>query len=305
MKKLTTVVATLALALPLTATPFVGATSASAATGTPKATHFLDKVSHFRAISVHVQHATTLTTIQFAADRASATTTPAKTKIAPKTTYTATKTIILTTGKHATTAYTLISKHGKVLGWVKAADLTKPAAQPKATTKPTPKRNAKAAKRATNNRIPARKAAPTAKKITLVAKHPKTSIKVTTKATHPKTNKTVTKATKRAPKLTIKPASSTKTAEKTIQKTTKKVTRKVTQKAMQKAAKRTNQQAAKNITKKVTKKVGPKVTSKATKKAAPKATKKVTKLAAKKHSPLKPTAAHPTHKTSIKASAKL
>lgn len=118
---------------------------------------------------------------------------------------------------------------------------------------------------------------------------------------HSKANKTVTKATKRAPKLTIKPASSTKTTEKAIQKTTKKVTRKT----MQKAAKRTNQQAAKNVTKKVTKKVAPKVTSKATKKAAPKATKKVTKLAAKKHSPLKPTTAHPTHKTSIKASAKL
>lgn len=221
MKKLTTVVATLALALPLTATPFVGATSARAATATPKTTHPLDKVSHFRATSVHVQHATTLTTIQFAADRASATTTPAKTKIAPKTTYTATKTIILTTGKHATTAYTLISKHGKVLGWVKTADLTKPAAQPKATTKPTPKRNAKAAKRATNKRTPARKAAPTAKKITLVAKHPKTSIKATTKTMHPKANKTVTKTTKRAPKLTIKPASSTRTAEKAIQKTTK------------------------------------------------------------------------------------
>ncbi|WP_432374919.1 hypothetical protein [Lactiplantibacillus pentosus] len=301
MKKLTTVVATLALALPLTATPFVGATSARAATATPKTTHPLDKVSHFRATSVHVQHTTTLTTIQFAADRASATTTPAKTKIAPKTTYTATKTIILTTGKHATTAYTLISKHGKVLGWVKTVDLTKPVTHPKATTKPTPKRNAKAAKHATNKRTPARKVAPTAKKISLVAKHPKTSIKATTKATHPKANKTVTKATKRAPKLTIKPASSTKAAEKAIQKATKKVTRKTTKKA--------NRQAAKNITKKVTKKVAPevasKVTSKATKKAAPKATKKVTKLAAKKHSPLKPTAAHPTHKTSIKASAKL
>lgn len=301
MKKLTTVVATLALALPLTATPFAGATSARAATATPKTTHPLDKVSHFRATSVHVQHATTLTTIQFAADCASATTTPAKTKIAPKTTYTATKTIILTTGKHAITAYTLISKHGKVLGWVKTVDLTKPAAQPKATTKPTPKRNAEATKRATNKRTPAHKTAPTAKKITLVAKHPKTSIKAATKTMHPKANKTVTKTTKRAPKLTIKPASSTKAAGKAIQKTTKKVTRK--------AAKRTNQQAAKNITKKVTKKVAPevasKVTSKATKKAAPKATKKVTKLAAKKHSPLKPTAAHPTHKTSIKASAKL
>ncbi|WP_260201321.1 hypothetical protein [Lactiplantibacillus pentosus] len=294
MKKLTTVVATLALALPLTATPFVGATSASAATATPKTTHPLDKVSHFRATSVHVKHTTTLTTIQFAADRASATTTPAKTKIAPKTTYTATKTIILTTGKHATTAYTLISKHGKVLGWVKTVDLTKPVTHPKATTKPTPKRNAK---HATNKRTPARKVAPTAKKISLVAKHPKTSIKATTKATHPKANKTVTKVTKRAPKLTIKPASSTKTAEKAIQKTTKKVTRKATKKA--------NRQAAKNVTKKVTKKVAPKVTSKATKKAAPKTTKKVTKLAAKKHSPLKPTAAHPTHKTSIKASAKL
>ncbi|MGA3363851.1 hypothetical protein ACA601_02635 [Lactiplantibacillus pentosus] len=173
MKKLTTVVATLALALPLTATPFVGATSASAATATPKTTHPLDKVSHFRATSVHVKHTTTLTTIQFAADRASATTTPAKTKIAPKTTYTATKTIILTTGKHATTAYTLISKHGKVLGWVKTVDLTKPVTHPKATTKPTPKRNAKAAKHATNKRTPARKVAPTAKKISLVAKHPK------------------------------------------------------------------------------------------------------------------------------------
>lgn len=186
MKKLTTVVATWALALPLTATPFVGATSARAATATPKTTHPLDKVSHFRATSVHVQHATTLTTIQFAADRASATTTPAKTKIAPQTTYTATKTIILTTGKHATTAYTLISKHGKVLGWVKTVDLTKPVTHPKATTKPiTPKRNAKAAKRATNKRSPARKAAPTAKKITLVAKHPKTSMKATRRPIRP------------------------------------------------------------------------------------------------------------------------
>jgi hypothetical protein len=242
-------------------------------------------VSHFRATSVHVQRATTLTTIQFAADRASATTTPAKTKIAPKMTYTATKTIILTTGKHATTAYTLISKHGKVLGWVKTADLTKQAAQPKATTKPTPKRNAKATKRATNKRTPARKVAPTAKKITLVAKHPKTSIKATTKATHPKANKTVTKATKRAPKLTIKPASSTKAAKK------------VTRKAIQKTTKKTNRQVAK----KVTKKVAPK----ATRKVAPKATKKVTKQVAKKHSPLKLATNHPTHKTNIKASAKL
>ncbi|EQM52580.1 hypothetical protein N692_08655 [Lactiplantibacillus plantarum EGD-AQ4] len=284
MTKLTTVVATLALALPLAATPFVGATSASAATATPKTTHPLDKVSHFRATSVHVQHATTLTTIQFAADRASATTTPAKTKIAPETTYTATKTIILTTGKHATTAYTLISKQGKVLGWVKTADLTKPATHPKTTTKSTPKRNAKATKRATNKRTPARKAAPTAKKITLVAKHPKTSLKVTSKATHPKANKTVTKSTKRAPKLTIKPASSTK------------ATKKVTRKAIQKATKKTNRQ----MTKKVTKKVAPT----ATKKAAPKATKKVTKQAAKKHSLLKATTAHPIHKTNIKASAK-
>ncbi|WP_225870360.1 hypothetical protein [Lactiplantibacillus plantarum] len=72
MKKLTSVVATLALALPLAASPFAMTTTANAATVTPKATtHALTKATHFPAITMHAKAATTLNTIHFAADRQS------------------------------------------------------------------------------------------------------------------------------------------------------------------------------------------------------------------------------------------
>ena len=63
MKKLTSVVATLALALPLAASPFAMTTTANAATVTPKATtHALTKATHFPAITMHAKAATTLNT---------------------------------------------------------------------------------------------------------------------------------------------------------------------------------------------------------------------------------------------------
>ena len=167
MKKLTSVVATLALALPLAASPFAMTTTANAATVTPKATtHALTKATHFPAITMHAKAATTLNTIHFAADRAIAFVSPAKAKLSTKKTYTVTKTITLATGKHTSATYYLISEHGKALGWAKATTMIKgnaPTAKLKATKK-TPKTKLTITKKTTKQAGPkatsAKKATP-------------------------------------------------------------------------------------------------------------------------------------------------
>lgn len=201
MKKLTSVVATLALALPLAASPFAMTTTANAATVTPKATtHALTKATHFPAITMHAKAATTLNTIHFAADRAIAFVSPAKAKLSTKKTYTVTKTITLATGKHTSATYYLISEHGKALGWAKATTMIKgnaPTAKLKATKK-TPRTKLTIAKKTTK-----------VKSTKLTIKHPKASIKPTKKVTTLATKKTLaqpTKTKKMAPKLIKKTA---------------------------------------------------------------------------------------------------
>lgn len=177
MKKLTSVVATLALALPLAASPFAMTTTANAATVTPKATtHALTKATHFPAITMHAKAATTLNTIHFAADRAIAFVSPAKAKFSTKKTYTVTKTITLATGKHTSATYYLISEHGKALGWAKATSAKK--ATPKIKTS---KKVIKLTKQTTTK----------VKSTKLTIKHPKASIKPTKKVTTLATKKTL------------------------------------------------------------------------------------------------------------------
>lgn len=221
MKKLTSVVATLALALPLAASPFAMTTTANAATVTPKATtHALTKATHFPAITLHAKATTTLNTIHFAADRAIAFVSPVKAKLSTKKTYTATKAITLVTGKHASTTYYLISEHGKALGWAKATTIIKgstPAAKLKATKK-TPKTKLTIAKKTTKKAGPK---ATSTKKTTPKIKAPKKTIKLTKQKT---TKAKSTKLTIKHPKASIKP--------------TKKVTTLATKKATKIAAKK-------------------------------------------------------------------
>ena len=246
MKKLTSVVATLALALPLAVSPFAMTTTANAATITPKTTtHAFTKASHFHPTKVQPKTTTTLTTIHFAADRAVAFVSPAKAKLSTKKTYTATKAITVTTGKHSTTTYYFISAHGKALGWVKAATVTKRIAP--IATKQTPKTKLTIVKKATKKVAPKatskmkaqKKTIKLAKQTTFKAKptkltvnHPKTSGPTIKKVTTPTTKKAVAKPTKakkfaprlikkttqkatsKAPKIAAKKHSTVKTATK-------------------------------------------------------------------------------------------
>lgn len=268
MKKLTSVVATLALALPLAASPFAMTTTANAATVTPKATtHALTKATHFPAITMHAKAATTLNTIHFAADRAIAFVSPAKAKLSTKKTYTVTKTITLATGKHTSATYYLISEHGKALGWAKAATMIKgnaPTAKLKATKK-TPKTKLTIAKKTTKKAGP--KATGT-KKATPKIKVPKKAIKLA-KQTKAKSTKLAIKH----PKASIKP--------------TKKVTTPATKKPLAQPTK--------------TKKMAPKLIKKTAKQHA----KKAPKLATKKHLTVKATTKHTPSKLTPKAAAKI
>ena len=268
MKKLTSVVATLALALPLAASPFAMTTTANAATVTPKATtHALTKATHFPAITMHAKAATTLNTIHFAADRAIAFVSPAKAKLSTKKTYTVTKTITLATGKHTSATYYLISEHGKALGWAKATTMIKgnaPTAKLKATKK-TPKTKLTITKKTTKQAGPK---ATSAKKATPKIKASKKVIKLT--------KQTTTKA--KSTKLTIKGLSI---------KPTKKVTTLATKKTLAQPTK--------------TKKMAPQLIKKTAKQNA----KKAPKLATKKHLTVKTTTKHTPSKLTPKAAAKI
>lgn len=270
MKKLTSVVATLALALPLAASPFAMTTTANAATVTPKATtHALTKATHFPAITMHAKAATTLNTIHFAADRAIAFVSPAKAKLSTKKTYTVTKTITLATGKHTSATYYLISEHGKALGWAKATTMIKgnaPTAKLKATKK-TPRTKLTIAKKTTKQAGPK---ATSAKKATPKIKASKKVIKLTKQTT---TKAKSTKLTIKHPKASIKP--------------TKKVTTLATKKTLAQPTK--------------TKKMAPKLIKKTAKQNA----KKAPKLATKKHLTVKTTTKHTPSKLTPKAAAKI
>ena len=266
MKKLTSVVATLALALPLAVSPFAMTTTANAATITPKTTtHAFTKASHFHPTKVQPKTTTTLTTIHFAADRAVAFVSPAKAKLSTKKTYTATKAITVTTGKHSTTTYYFISAHGKALGWVKAATVTKRIAP--IATKQTPKTKLTIVKKATKKAAPK---ATSSKKATSKMKAQKKTIKLAKQTT-----------------FKAKPTKLTVNHPKTSGPTIKKVTTPTTKKAVAKPTK--------------AKKFAPRLIKKTTQKA----TSKAPKIAAKKHSTVKTATKHAAPKLAFKTPAKI
>jgi len=204
MKKIKTLLATVALALPMAVTPLAPAATLIANASTTKAakgtTYTLVKAPTLKKTSYHVtKSGLTLEKAVFGADKSTATLTPTKTKLAAKTTYTTTKAIELSTGKKRakpTTYYLLKTSKGTTLGWVKGTSLAAGAyATPKA--KVAAKSTKKVAKKAT----PTKAKKTTAKKAT--AKTKKTATK---KAANKVTTKKVTKKT--APKkVTAKKAS--------------------------------------------------------------------------------------------------
>ncbi|BDZ29656.1 hypothetical protein RA086_00590 [Lactiplantibacillus sp. WILCCON 0030] len=143
MKKFQTLLATIALALPIAVTPLAPTATlvANAATTTKAktATYTLVKAPTLKKVCYHVTRTgLTLEKASFTADRAAVTLAPTTTKLATKTTYTATKAIKVTAGKKdaKTTTYLLLkTTKGKTLGWIKATSLTAGAYKvPKAKT---------------------------------------------------------------------------------------------------------------------------------------------------------------------------
>lgn len=215
MKKIKTLLATVALALPMAVTPLAPAATLIANASTTKAakgtTYTLVKAPTLKKTSYHVtKSGLTLEKAVFGADKSTATLTPTKTKLAAKTTYTTTKAIELSTGKKGTkptTYYLLKTSKGTTLGWVKGTSLAAGAyATPKA--KVAAKSTKKVAKKATPTK--AKKATAKAKKATTKKAAKKVTTKKATKKTAPK-KATVKKTTAKATTLQLtKKATATK-----------------------------------------------------------------------------------------------
>jgi len=142
MKKIKTLLATVALALPIAVTPLAPAATllANAATtkAAPSTTETLVAATTVAKTTYHAARTgVPVYQIAFAADKSVATLTPTTKTVATKTTYSTTKTVDLSTGKKdakSTTYVLLKTSHGTLVGWVKAASLTKGAyLAPKAT----------------------------------------------------------------------------------------------------------------------------------------------------------------------------
>lgn len=208
MKKIKTLLATVALALPMAVTPLAPAATLIANASTTKAakgtTYTLVKAPTLKKTSYHVtKSGLTLEKAVFGADKSTATLTPTKTKLAAKTTYTTTKAIELATGKKGakpTTYYLLKTSKGTTLGWVKGSNLAAGAyATPKAKAAKSTK---KVAKKTTT---PAKTKKATAKKApakTKKAATKKTAKKVTTKKVTKKTTPKKATAKKASAKAT-------------------------------------------------------------------------------------------------------
>jgi len=197
MKKFKTLLATVALALPMAVTPLAPAATLLANAATTKAakstTENLLKAPTVKKVAYHATKAgVPIYKITFAADKSVATLTPTTKKVATKITYTTTKTVEVTTGKKGTkpTTYLLLkTTKGSVVGWVKAASLTKGA-----------------------YKVPAKKTE-LKKTITKKATKHATTKKAVKKSTKKATTKKVTKkaAHKKTAKLTVKKAVTAKT----------------------------------------------------------------------------------------------
>lgn len=221
MKKIKTLLATVALALPMAVTPLAPAATLIANASTTKAakgtTYTLVKAPTLKKTSYHVtKSGLTLEKAVFGADKSTATLTPTKTKLAAKATYTTTKAIELSTGKKGakpTTYYLLKTSKGTTLGWVKGTSLAAGAyATPKA--KAAAKSTKKVAKKTTTPAKTKKTAAKKAPAKTKKAATKKTAKKVTTKKVTKKTTPkkaTVKKASAKATTLQLtKKATATK-----------------------------------------------------------------------------------------------
>ncbi|KRO28781.1 hypothetical protein [Lactiplantibacillus fabifermentans] len=204
MKKFNTVLATLALALPMAVTPLAPAATllANAAT-TKKAatlTGTVSKAKTLKKTDVHVDKKTATENISFRADSNAATVSARATKLVPKTTYKAIHSVAFTSHHKTTTYYELTNTKGDFIGWApasklaKGADTAKKATAKKATvTKATAKKAA--TKKATAKKATAKKA--TAKKATAKKTTKRTTKKAVKKLTTKKgTKKTANKPTK-------------------------------------------------------------------------------------------------------------
>ena len=197
MKKFKTLLATVALALPMAVTPLAPAATLLANAATTKAakstTENLLKAPTIKKVAYHATKAgVPIYKITFAADKSVATLTPTTKAVATKTTYTTTKTVEVTTGKKGTkpTTYLLLkTSKGSVVGWVKATSLTKGAYKvpakktelKKTSTKKTPKRATtkkavkKSTKKATTKKV-TKKATPKKTAKSTVKKMPKKAV---------------------------------------------------------------------------------------------------------------------------------
>lgn len=133
MKKLNTLMAAVALALPIAVTPLAPATAllASAATKPAKATTYtLCKTTKLAKVAYRAKKATTLSKVKLTSGKAKVTAT--KRKLATHTTYRAVKKITITTGKKGAKKVTCVelkNAKGTTVGWVATTALAKGAYQ--------------------------------------------------------------------------------------------------------------------------------------------------------------------------------
>ncbi|RRK10897.1 hypothetical protein D1831_04895 [Lactiplantibacillus garii] len=134
MKKLNTIMAAVALALPIAVTPLAPTTAlvASAATTKPaKATTYtLCKTAKVNKVAYRAKTDTTLAKVSL--EKSKAKVTPTKRKLATDKTYRAVKAITITTGKKGAKkiqCLELKNQKGTTVGWVTASALTKGAYQ--------------------------------------------------------------------------------------------------------------------------------------------------------------------------------
>lgn len=197
MKKFNTLLATIALALPIAVTPLAPAATliANASTKATKSTTYdLTKATTLKKVAYHATKPGALYKINFAADRSVAFVSPVKAKLATKTTYCAVKAIVLTSGKknaEKTTYCLLENTKGQKVGWIKATEVTKGAyVAAKATTT---KKTIKKAERKAAKQMPKRVVTKETTKKAATKKV--TSIKPAKKATPKKAMKKTPKAT--------------------------------------------------------------------------------------------------------------
>lgn len=208
MKKFKTLLATVALALPIAVTPLAPVATLLANAATTKAakstTETLVGVPTTAKVAYHtVKAGVPVDDISFAADKSVATLTPTTRTLATKTTYTTVKTIDLSTGKKGDqpTAYVLLkTSKGATIGWAKVTSLVKGAyLAPKATV---------ATKRPAVKKAIAKKVA--VKRVTTKAPAKKVTKKAITKQPAKKaTTKTTTKLTAKKTTERIVPTKAT------------------------------------------------------------------------------------------------